>query len=84
MPKARSAKPTLDGAQEELVALAVLLLKRQAESQSELAREMNAVGFSNARAAELLGTTPGTINQAVQKAKRAKAKAGKKGAKGNG
>lgn len=60
--------------EEELVALAVLLLRAQATSQSELARDMHSVGFSTTRIATLLGTTPNTINQAIQKGKRASAK----------
>jgi CRP-like cAMP-binding protein len=69
----------LDRPNEELVALAVLMLRRQADSQSELAREMHAVGFTTARIAMLLGTTSNTINQAIQKAKRAKPAARAKG-----
>lgn len=71
-PKTKAAAHS--GPQEELVALAVLLLRRDASSQSELAREMYSVGFSPSRIAELLGTTANTINQAVQKGKRARAK----------
>lgn len=82
LPKAKKPKtkaPALAGPQEELVALAVLLLRRDASSQSELSREMYSVGFSTSRIAELLGTTANTVNQAIQKGKNAKAKAkGKK------
>lgn len=59
-------------ANEELVALKVLELRRAATSQSELIREMRSVAFANTRIAELLGTTPGTVNQAIQKAKKKK------------
>jgi DNA-binding transcriptional regulator YdaS (Cro superfamily) len=45
---------------------------------------MKAVGFSNSRTAALLGTTPGTINQAIQNAKKGKSKATKAGGKANG
>lgn len=79
MPKTKVVHTTLAEPSEELVALAVLMLRRQADSQSELAREMHAVGFTTARIAMLLGTTPNTINQAIQKAKRAKPAARGKG-----
>lgn len=65
-----SNKP--DSPTDELVMLAVLLLRRLSDSQSALARELHAVGFGTKRIAELLGTTPNTINQAIQKAKKAK------------
>jgi DNA-directed RNA polymerase specialized sigma24 family protein len=77
LPKAAKPKTkalTLAGPQDELVALAVLLLRRDASSQSELAREMHSAGFSSSRIAELLGTTANTINQAIQKGKKAKTK----------
>jgi predicted transcriptional regulator len=79
LPNTKADSHTLEGPSEELVALAVLMLRRQADSQSELAREMHAVGFTTARIATLLGTTPNTINQAIQKAKRAKPPARAKG-----
>ena len=75
MPVAKKSKTkasTLTSPQEELVALAVLLLRRDSASQSELSREMYSVGFSTSRIAELLGTTANTINQAIQKGKKAK------------
>jgi DNA-binding NarL/FixJ family response regulator len=59
---------------EELVRIQVLLLKRDALSQSALILEMNSVGFSNSRIAELLGTTPNTVTVTIAKAK-ARAKA---------
>jgi predicted transcriptional regulator len=64
--------------EEELVAIGVLLLKRLSASQGELAREMHKVGFKTSRIALLLGTTPNTINQAIQAGKRkSKTKAAK-------
>ncbi len=72
MARKTTSGQTLETPTDELVALAVLLVRRSAGSQSELAREMHAVGFSTARIAALLATTPNTINQAIQKAKRAK------------
>ena len=86
MPKAKpkTKAPTFAGPQEELVALAVLLLRRDAVSQSELSREMHSVGFSPSRIAELLGTTSNTVNQAIQKGKKSAKKPNDKGAKSNG
>jgi len=54
---------------EELVRIQVLLLKRDAPSQSALILEMNSVGFSNTRIAELLGTTANTVNVTIHKAR---------------
>jgi DNA-directed RNA polymerase specialized sigma24 family protein len=70
MPANRKDAPDPESSAAELVALAVLVLRRLSSSQSELAREMHAVGFTTTRIASLLGTTPNTINQAIQKAKR--------------
>ena len=81
LPKAKKPKTkasALASPQEELVALAVLLLRRDASSQSELSRELYSVGFSASRIAELLGTTANTINQAIQKGKKAKTKRSEK------
>jgi DNA-directed RNA polymerase specialized sigma24 family protein len=68
--KSKANTPAIEGPEEELVALAVLLLRREAASQSELAREMHAVGFGPTRIAALLGTTSNTVNQAIQKGKK--------------
>jgi DNA-directed RNA polymerase specialized sigma24 family protein len=70
VPSNIKAASGLESASDELVALAVLVLRRQSSSQSALAREMHSVGFSTARIAALLGTTANTINQSIQKAKR--------------
>lgn len=55
---------------EELVRLKVLELRRMTETQTELILELSKVGFGNTRIAELLGTTPNTVNVTVQKAKK--------------
>ena len=60
---------------DELSRLAVLLLKRLSSSQAELIVEMHYVGIKTARIAELVGTTPNTANQAIQRGKRARKKA---------
>jgi DNA-directed RNA polymerase specialized sigma24 family protein len=56
--------------QEELVRLHVLNLRRSVANQTEAILELDSVGFGPSRIAELLGTTPGTVNVTLQKAKR--------------
>jgi DNA-directed RNA polymerase specialized sigma24 family protein len=68
-------------AQEEIVRLLALDLRLRFESQSEAIRELHRAGFGPARIAELLGTTPGTVNVTIAKAKRREAN---KQTKGNG
>ena len=77
MAGSQAKTPAMEGPEEELVALAVLLLRRAAASQSELAREMHSVGFGPTRIAALLGTTSNTVNQAIQQGKK-RAKGGTK------
>lgn len=62
---------------DEIVRLQALSLRRGMETQSEAIHAFGEAGLSNARIAELLGTTPATVKSARQKApKRAeKAKA---------
>lgn len=55
---------------EELVRLGALLLRRQASTQTEAVLELSKAGFGPSRIAELLGTTPNTVNQAIQGAKK--------------
>ncbi len=57
-------------AQEELVRLKVLELRRTAKSQNELIVELDKAGFGQTRIAELLGTTANTVNVALSKAKK--------------
>ena len=57
---------------DELVRLKALELRRMSESQSELILEMSAVGFSNPRIADLLGTSTDTVRGVVNKAKKKK------------
>lgn len=54
---------------DELLRLKVLELRRESQSQADLILEMNRVGFTTARIAELLGTTSNTVNVTIQKAK---------------
>jgi DNA-directed RNA polymerase specialized sigma24 family protein len=62
--------------QEELVRLMVLELRARSESQAEAIRELSRAGFGPARIAELLGTTQGTVNVTIAKARRTKKTSG--------
>lgn len=57
-------------AQEELVRLKVMELRRSAKSQNAMIAELDKAGFGQTRIAELLGTTPNTVNVALSKAKK--------------
>jgi hypothetical protein len=67
--------------EDEIVRLLAIQLRLQFESQADAIREMSRAGFGPTRIAELLGTTPGTVNVTLAKSKgRAPKKATKKGA----
>jgi hypothetical protein len=55
---------------EEVVRLLAIQLRRQTESQAEAIEEMNRAGFGTKRIAELLGTTPNTVNVTIAKKKK--------------
>jgi hypothetical protein len=55
--------------QEEIVRLLALQVRLQFENQAEAIREFSKAGFGPARIADLLGTTPGTVNVTLAKAK---------------
>ena len=58
---------------DELVRLQALAIRRQAPSQAEAITELSSAGLGPTRIAELLGTTPGTVNVALaRQAKRRK------------
>lgn len=59
-------------AQEEMVRLLAIQLRMQFETQADAIREFGKAGFGATRIAELLGTTPGTVNVTLVKAKGAK------------
>ena len=61
---------------EELLRLNSIELRRSIGNQNDTILEMSKAGFSPSRIASLLGTTPGTVSTALQRAK--KAPAGKK------
>ena len=56
--------------QEELVRLEVRSLRREMGNQVETILELDKAGFRPARIAELLDTTPNTVNVTLQKAKK--------------
>jgi len=68
---------------DELVRLQVLQLRRQMDSQADTIIELNKAGFSNARIAELLGTTAPTVSVALHRSKNRGTKPAK-GTKGPG
>ena len=57
---------------EEVVRLLAIQLRRDVESQSQAIEELSRAGFGPSRIAELLGTTPNTVNVAISNAKKRK------------
>jgi DNA-directed RNA polymerase specialized sigma24 family protein len=57
-------------ADDEIARLLALLVRLTIGSQAETIVEMNKVGFGPSRIASLLGTSPGTVNVAISRAKR--------------
>jgi DNA-directed RNA polymerase specialized sigma24 family protein len=57
---------------DELCRLLALQLRLDIGSQTQTIIELNRLGFSTGRTAELLGTTSNTVNVTVQKAKKRK------------
>ncbi|MFC6157186.1 sigma factor-like helix-turn-helix DNA-binding protein [Kribbella jiaozuonensis] len=55
---------------DELVRLEVLRLRRTTANQAETIIELSDAGFSAGRIAELLGTTPATVRNALVRAKK--------------
>jgi DNA-directed RNA polymerase specialized sigma24 family protein len=58
-------------AQDEIVRLLAIQVRSQFENQADAIRELARAGFGPTRIAELLGTTAGTVNVALARAKRA-------------
>jgi hypothetical protein len=57
---------------EEVVRLLAIQLRRECDSQAEAIEEMSRAGFGPSRIAELLGTTPNTVNVAISKQRKRK------------
>jgi DNA-directed RNA polymerase specialized sigma24 family protein len=55
---------------EETVRLLATLIRLQTESQADAIVEVHRAGIGITRIAELLGTTKGTVNVAIQRAKK--------------
>ena len=55
---------------DELVRLQVMQLRRTLGTQAEVIVELGQAGFGQARIADLLGTTPGTVRVALQRARK--------------
>ena len=55
--------------QEEMVRLLAMQIRMQVENQADAIREFGKAGFGPTRIAELLGTTSGTVNVTLAKAK---------------
>jgi hypothetical protein len=55
---------------DELVRLQALEVRRRSASQVDAILELSKAGLGPTRIAELLGTTPGTVNVALAKAKK--------------
>jgi DNA-directed RNA polymerase specialized sigma24 family protein len=57
---------------EEVVRLLAIQVRRDSESQAQAIEALNGAGFGPTRIAELLGTTPNTVNVAISTAKKKK------------
>lgn len=60
--------------QEELVRLIAIQIRRSIGNQREAILELNRAGFGQTRIAQLLGTTAGTVNTELARAKKKPAK----------
>jgi len=61
-------------AEDEIVRLLAIQVRMQFENQADAIRELSRAGFGPSRIAELLGTTAGTVNVTIAKAKQRDAK----------
>lgn len=57
---------------EEIVRLLAIQLRRSTERQAQAIEELSRAGFGPTRIADLLGTTPNTVNVAISNAKKRK------------
>jgi DNA-directed RNA polymerase specialized sigma24 family protein len=60
--------------QEEIVRLLTIFLRRTSESQAEVVTELGRAGFGPTRIADLLGTSVGTVNVTLVRARRGRKK----------
>lgn len=74
------AKPQEMDLQEQLLRVLVLQLRRDIGNQGETIRELRRAGFGPSRIADLLGTSAGTVNQELVKAKKEKGSSRQRGA----
>ena len=54
---------------DQLIRLQALRIRLSMPSQAEAIVEINKTGIGPSRIAEIMGTTPGTVNVAIQRAK---------------
>jgi DNA-directed RNA polymerase specialized sigma24 family protein len=64
------------GREEELVRLLALLVRMQVGSQTQAVIELSKAGFGPSRIAEILGTSAGTVNVALSRAKTSRTRPG--------
>lgn len=62
---------------EEMVRLMIINLRRTASSQTEVIVELARAGFGQSRIADLLSTSPNTVNVTLNTAKKREAKGGR-------
>jgi hypothetical protein len=70
--------------QEEIVRLLVVQLRMQLPSQADMVAELSRAGFGATRIAQLIGTTPNTVNVAIQRSKKKKRKGNVRSSKNAG
>lgn len=66
-------------AQEEILRLMVIQLRRTAKNQAEVIVELDKAGFGPARIGELVGTAPNTVGVTLNQAKKRAARADVRG-----
>jgi DNA-binding NarL/FixJ family response regulator len=55
---------------DEICRLLAIMIRKDSDTQTATILEMSRAGLKNTRIAELLGTTPNTVNVTVQKARK--------------
>lgn len=59
-----------DSQLEDITRLLAVMARQSFETQSEAIAAMSKAGMKPSRIADLLGTTPGTVNDAISRAKK--------------